>query len=215
MKLLKWIFIVILLYISVLGINILYPPKPVNLGESILMPLPRYSKVLRYRFDKIIAKVDSITGENAQEFEDSSGQPLYSEGWQRYILQDIYSRSLDTKFLTKRKAVFIPSWIGRQEVDLSADHFIESFDDVFHEGFDEKDISLYPNYRPDTYGENGQHLCNVYGITIRSEFTLIIKGKSTHFFAVTSNSEIWTPYRFKLGKFDPLNANIDFKKMFY
>ena len=37
MKLLKWIFIVILLYISVLDTNILYPPKPVNLGGGTMM----------------------------------------------------------------------------------------------------------------------------------------------------------------------------------
>jgi hypothetical protein len=184
--------------------------------------LPAYSIVPRYNWEDLLLKLDTITGVKAAEFENAAGQTLYPEGWQRLLSDSLFRRKgRDIRNTTKLLVVFIPNsfWAKfffrkRQAVVLKADHFIEEIHDIFEEDFDESNLHKYPDYHPDIYDAQGRHLCNIYGITLRSRFRIIIQ--DMHYdYDLMSNAELWTPYKFKLGKFDPMSPNVDFKKLFY
>jgi hypothetical protein len=183
--------------------------------------LPAYSIVPRFNWEDLFQKLETLTGEKTEAFEDAAGKTFSAEGWQRILLDSLFRREGRATFNRNQILKFyLPNkgwskWFHRERriAILSVSQVVEEITEVYHDDFDEANLLKDPDYRPDRYDKNGNHLCNVYGMTLRSKFRFYLDDAPLRDFDILSASEIWTPYKFKLGKFEP-NVQ-EFKKWYY
>lgn len=183
--------------------------------------LPAYSMARKFNWEAVLRKLDTVTGAKAAEFEDEAGKPLQLDGWQTILSDSLFTSYVrDTLDRGVRIVIYIPdqSWSKglynrRRFLILSVNHFIEEIMEAVATPFDEGTLSKYPHYRPDTYDEKGHPLCNIYRIRLRSHYRAFMDWDQCYDFDIKSDAELWTPYQFKLGPFDPDVQ--EFQKLYY
>jgi hypothetical protein len=205
-------------WVLVIGIPyLLWEVKKLVFPRQIVLPtlesgsLPAYSMARKFNWEAVLRKLDTVTGAKAAEFEDEAGQPLQLDGWQTILSDSLFTSYVrDTLDRGGRIVIYIPdtSWSKglynrRRFLILSVDQFIEEIMEAVATPFDKGMLSKDPHYRPDRYDAKGHPLCNIYKIRLRTHYRAFMDWDQCYDFDIWSDAELWTPYKYKLGKYDP------------
>ncbi len=86
-------------------------------------------------------------------------------------------------------------------VIIQLKHKIRSIEEIIEEHIENYDtINKIPNYQPNLFDANGEHLCNIYRTKSLLAFSITFAHNNTTIKeSIISEGELWTPYKFSIN----------------
>ncbi|MEY4937972.1 MAG: hypothetical protein RIS64_4331 [Bacteroidota bacterium] len=173
--------------------------------------LPPYSRLTFYAESIFVRKLDSVIytskGQHIWEYY-GQHRGLIGKQVKPFLVSHFFTESTGKNTTREPFLLFKSKSDTKSSINIYVDYiFNEIASEVEHPIKDYHEVLSDTNYIPNSYDNQGNHLCNIYRVNMECKISIYGLTDSVKLLTIPSSGELWTPYNFSIGKkpFDKLS----------